>query len=80
LLQGIILAMKKKIQRLVILWDSSIIIQLMHKKISLVNYQLASILAQVQNEATKIQNLSFFHVLRIHNSQVDLLDNKAINL
>jgi hypothetical protein len=56
------------------------IIKPMNKKICPIEHNLASIMIQAKYEASKMQEISFFHVLRNHNHQIDSLANKTIKL
>jgi hypothetical protein len=68
------------IKLLIIIGDSSVIIKSMVLNSALKDNKLASIIARINKEVKTLSKVSFFQVLREHNSQVDWLANEATSL
>jgi hypothetical protein len=80
LYQGILLAKEARINSLTIIWDSSIIINLMAMKLTISNRKLASTIAWIQNDIRNLHKVWFYQVLQAHNHQCDSMSNEAVTL
>jgi hypothetical protein len=69
-----------QIQGRIVIGDSSIIIKLAISKSIPYNNKITSILAQIHKEIYKLQKVSFYEVLRVHNYHDDSLANEATTL
>jgi hypothetical protein len=77
LLQELRIVNDSRIQPLIVVGDSKAIISQMVVNTTLVDNLLASVLAQAKQEANKINNIKYYHVLRENNLQFDGLANVA---
>jgi hypothetical protein len=65
---------------MIVINDSSIIINLMNSKKTPSNDKLTSLIVRIQKETHRFQEVTFYQVWRALNQQVDGLANKATNL
>ena len=73
--QGLVIAKNKGITRLNVLGDSRIVIQAMVEGNLPNHLHLRQLLSKIHSLARSFHKAEFYHVLRIHNKEVDLVAN-----
>jgi ribonuclease HI len=76
MLQGLRLALDCHITSIIVVGDSNVLIQSMHKTSHPTDHKIASKLARISQEVSRFYKINFFQILRENNTEADSLVNE----